>query len=204
VLAKHRHADHIQGIPGVKEKFGCRVVAPEKARAEIPYADLYVGEGDIVEVGSLSAEVWDTPGHCRDHITYWFADEKAVFSGDTLFTLGCGRVMESPYSEMWTSLQRFLALPGDTQVYSGHDYVLSNAKFALAADPDNEDLKRRMARAEQAKRDGTFLIPSTMEAERATNPFLRAGEPALARAVDMPGADAGAVFQALREWKNRF
>ena len=97
-----------------------------------------------------------------------------------------------------------LHVPADAKVYSGHDYVLSNGKFALAVEPENEDLKRRMARAEQAKKDGTFLIPSTIEAERATNPFLRAGEPAVQRSVDMPGGDPGAVFQALREWKNRF
>jgi hydroxyacylglutathione hydrolase len=204
ILVTHRHADHIQGIPEVRKRFPCRLVAPEKARAEVPDADSYVGEGDTVEVGSLMADVWDTPGHCRDHITYWFADAKAVFAGDTLFTLGCGRVSESTYDEMWHSLERLAQLPGDAKVYSGHDYVLSNGRFALAADPENEDLKRRMAKAEHAKVNGTFLIPSTIEAERATNPFLRAGEPALAKAVDKPGAAPNVVFQALREWKNRF
>jgi hydroxyacylglutathione hydrolase len=113
-------------------------------------------------------------------------------------------VMESPYSEMWHSLQRLAALPGEAKVYSGHDYVMSNAKFALAADPDNEVLKRRVAKAEQLAAEGKFLVPSTIEAERATNPFLRAGEPALARSVKLEGAEPGAVFEALREWKNRF
>jgi hydroxyacylglutathione hydrolase len=204
ILVTHRHADHVQGIPGLKARFGCRVVAPRKAAAEVPGADQTAGEGDRVAVGELSAEVWDTPGHCRDHIAYWFAAEKALFAGDTIFTLGCGRVMESTMDEMWGSLERFAALPDDARVYSGHDYVRSNAKFALAADPDNAALKRRAEEAEVAAQQGRFLIPSTMGEEKATNPFLRAGDPALARSVDKAGAPPNEVFAALREWKNRF
>lgn len=204
ILVTHRHGDHIQGIPALKERFRCRVVAPSKARAEVPYADSFVGEGDRVEVGKLSASVWDTPGHCRDHISFVFPEDGAVFAGDTLFTLGCGRVMDSTYGEMWASLERLAALPPETRVYSGHDYVLSNARFALAVDPDNEALKRRAAEAETAKGEGRFLVPSTIREELATNPFLRAGEPALASAVGKAGQPAEAVFQALRERKNRF
>ncbi len=204
ILVTHRHADHVQAVEPLKRRFGCRVVAPAKAKGEVPGADIYVGEGDKVQVGGLSAEVWETPGHCADHIAYWFADERAVFAGDTLFTLGCGRVMESPYEEMWASLTRLAALPDDVRVYSGHDYVISNARFALAADPDNAALKARAAEAERAKAEGRFLVPSTIGEEKATNPFLRAGEPALARAVKREGAAPVAVFQALREWKNRF
>src|SRR4051794_9870749 len=204
ILVTHRHADHVQGVEPMKRRTGARVVAPVKARAEVPGADAYVAEGDRVKVGSLEAEVWDTPGHCRDHIAYWFAADRALFAGDTLFTLGCGRVMESTFDEMWNSLLRMAALPEDTRVYSGHDYVLSNARFALAADPDNAALKARAGEADKAKEQGRFLIPSTIGAEKATNPFLRAGEPALARSVKLEGAEPGAVFQALREWKNRF
>lgn len=204
ILVTHRHSDHIQGIPGVKRRTGCRVVAPAKARAEVPDADEWVGEGDAVQVGRLSAAVWETPGHCRDHISFVFADAGIVFAGDTLFTLGCGRVMESPPSEMWRSLERLAALPATTRVYSGHDYVLSNAKFALAADPDNPDLKRRAEEAQAASREGRFLVPSTIGEELATNPFLRAGEPALALSVDRAGQSPEAVFTALREWKNNF
>ncbi|NNM71109.1 hydroxyacylglutathione hydrolase [Enterovirga aerilata] len=204
ILVTHRHADHVQGIPGLKARFNCRVVAPRKAASEVPGIDQSAGEGDRVAVGDLSAEVWDTPGHCRDHIAYWFSAEKAVFAGDTIFTLGCGRVMESTMDEMWRSLERFAALPDDTRVYSGHDYVLSNAKFALAADPDNAALKSRAEEAKRAAEQGRFLVPSTIGEEKATNPFLRAGEPALARSVDKAGAPPNEVFAALREWKNRF
>ena len=204
ILVTHRHADHVQGIEPLKRRYSVRVTAPEKARAEVPGADAYVGEGDRVTVGSLEAEVWDTPGHCRDHIAYWFAKDRALFAGDTIFTLGCGRVMESSYAQMWTSLTRIAALPDDARLYSGHDYVLANARFALAADPDNAALKARMAEAEQAKAQGRFLVPSSVREEKATNPFLRAGEPTLARSVKLEGAEPVAVFQALREWKNRF
>lgn len=204
ILVTHRHADHVQGIPGLKRQFGCRVVAPQKAAADLPVADAFVREGDTVKVGELAAHVWETPGHCRDHIAYWFAGDRALFAGDTLFTLGCGRVSESTYAEMWHSLERLAALPGEARVYSGHDYVLSNAKFALAADPDNAALKARAQEAERAKAEGRFLVPSTLREEKATNPFLRAGEPALADAVKKPGKSAGEVFQALREWKNGF
>lgn len=204
ILVTHRHADHIQGIPALKARFGCRVVAPVKAQAEVPFADTYVREGDSVIVGELTGHVWETPGHCRDHIAYWFAADRALFAGDTLFTLGCGRVMESSYAEMWHSLQRLAALPDEAKVYSGHDYVLSNAKFALAADPDNAALKARAVEAETAKTEGRFLVPSTIREEKATNPFLRAGEPALAKSVKKSTDDPEAVFTALREWKNDF
>lgn len=204
ILVTHRHADHVGGIEPLKRRFGARVVAPAKSGDEVPGVDLRVEEGDTVSVGELAAHVWETPGHCRDHVAYWFAGARALFAGDTLFTLGCGRVMESSYAEMWASLCRLAALPDEAEVYSGHDYVLSNARFALAADPDNEALRARFAEAEQAAAEERLLIPSTIREEKATNPFLRAAEPALARAVDKEGSPPADVFQALREWKNRF
>jgi hydroxyacylglutathione hydrolase len=204
ILVTHRHADHVQAIGPLKRGTGCRVVAPHKARDQVPLADALVREGDTVHVGELAAHVWETPGHCADHVSYWFSAERALFAGDTLFTLGCGRVLEGSYADLWHSLERLAALPDDVNVYSGHDYVLSNARFALAADPANEALKSRAAAAEAAKAQGRFLIPSRLGAEKATNPFLRAGEPALARAVNREGAPPLEVFQALREWKNRF
>ncbi|HVL72731.1 MAG TPA: hydroxyacylglutathione hydrolase [Beijerinckiaceae bacterium] len=204
ILVTHRHADHVGGIEALKRRFGCRVVAPQKAEGQVPGADVFVGEGDTVAVGDLSAQVWETPGHCIDHVSYWFSADRALFAGDTIFTLGCGRVSESPYEELWRSLARIAALPGEARVYSGHDYVLSNARFALAVEPDNAALKDRAAEAERAKEEGRFLIPSTIAQEKATNPFLRAGEPAVARAVKLEGAAPDQVFKALREWKNRF
>ncbi|KQP11318.1 hydroxyacylglutathione hydrolase [Methylobacterium sp. Leaf99] len=205
ILVTHRHTDHIEGIAEVKRRTGARVTAPAKAGSAVPEVDVAVSEGDVVRVGSLSAAVWETPGHCADHVTYWFEAAGLVFAGDTLFTLGCGRVMEAEPEVLWHSLARFDGLPDDTRVYSGHDYVLSNARFARAAEPDNARLAARMDEAERAKAEGRFLVPTTLGDERATNPFLRAGEPALARAVNLsPGTEAVHVFTALRAWKNKF
>ncbi|MCJ2014485.1 hydroxyacylglutathione hydrolase [Methylobacterium sp. J-076] len=205
ILVTHRHGDHIAGIPEVKAATGARVTAPRKAGGAIPEVDVSVGEGDVVSVGSLSAEVWETPGHCDDHITYWFAQAGIVCAGDTLFTLGCGRVLEGPPETLWRSLQRFAALPDEAMVFSGHDYVLSNGRFALAADPDNAALRARVAEAETAAREGRFLIPSSLGTERRTNPFLRSGAPELARRVDLPaGSTPEQVFVTLRSWKDRF
>jgi len=205
ILVTHRHGDHVAGIAEVKQRTGATVTAPAKAGSAVPEVDRTVAEGDTVSVGSLAGLVWETPGHCRDHVSYVFEGEGLVFAGDTLFTLGCGRVMEAEPETLWRSLERFLALPDAVQVFSGHDYVLANARFARAADPDNAALARRAEEAERAASEGRFLIPSTLGEERATNPFLRSGEPALARAVDLtPGTDPARVFTALREWKNRF
>lgn len=204
ILVTHRHADHVQGIEPLKQRFGARVVAPAMARSEVPAVDVWVAEGETVRVGDLTAEVWETPGHCRDHIVYWFAANGALFAGDTLFTLGCGRVMESTYAQMWSSLSRLASLPDDAEVYCGHDYTLSNARFALAVDPDNAALQGRATEAEAAKAASRLMVPSRLGDEKATNPFLRAGEPALARSVGLEGSLPVAVFQALREWKNRF
>jgi hydroxyacylglutathione hydrolase len=204
ILVTHRHGDHVQGIPELKGETGCRVVAPAKAEGRVPMVDLAVREGDRVSVGNLSAEVWETPGHCADHISYWFAGEEILFCGDTLFTLGCGRVLEGGPADLWASLQRIAGLPDATRIFCGHDYTLSNARFALAADPDNPALQQRAKEAEAARDEGKFLVPTTLAAEKAANPFLRAGEPALARAVDRDGAAPVEVFTALREWKNRF
>ncbi|GEO98002.1 hydroxyacylglutathione hydrolase [Methylobacterium haplocladii] len=205
ILVTHRHGDHVAGIPEVKARTGAKVTAPAKAGNAVPDVDRSIAEGDRVEVGMLEAEVWETPGHCADHVSYIFRNAGVAFAGDTLFTLGCGRVMEAEPETLWHSLERFLVLPDAMKVYSGHDYVLANARFALAADPGNAALQERMAEAERLKAEGGFLIPSTMAAEKATNPFLRAAEPDLARAVKLdPGTDPEKVFTALRAWKNRF
>jgi hydroxyacylglutathione hydrolase len=179
-------------------------VAPAKAREAVPSADLWVSEGDGVRVGTLEARVLETPGHCADHVSYWFEQDHVLFAGDTLFTLGCGRMFEGTYAGFWHSLQRLAALPDTTQVYCGHDYTLSNARFALAADPGNAALMARAKEAERAKADDRFLVPTTVGEEKATNPFLRAGEAAVAKAVHKEGAAPVEVFQSLREWKNTF
>jgi hydroxyacylglutathione hydrolase len=204
IIVTHRHSDHIEGIPALKVKTGARVIAPKKAAAQVPQADELVAEGDKVRIGELSASVLDTPGHCADHISFWFPQENALFAGDTIFTLGCGRVSEATPSVLWSSLQRIAALPNETRIWSGHEYTLSNAKFAISVDGTNEALKARYAKIEKLRAADKFTVPTTLAEEKATNPFLRAGDPKVQKAVGMAGADASAVFAELRERKNRF
>lgn len=201
ILVTHSHADHVQGIPTLVAKTGARVVAPAKASLEgVAQA---VSEGDTVSVGDLVAEVWETPGHCADHVTYHFAGEKLLFPGDVLFPMGCGRVFGEGYDDLWRALERMAALPDDTVAHCGHDYTLANARFALKADPDNAALQARAREAEEKAAAGALYGSTTVGAEKATNPFIRATEPALKASVNLPDAPAAQVFRALREWKNR-
>lgn len=204
ILVTHKHADHIQGIPELKEHYGAKVIGPRAEASQIPTLDVQVGEPDTVEVGSLRARVFDTPGHTAGHICYWFDKEKLLFSADTLFALGCGRPFERPAPVLWESLLKLRKLPDDTVVYCGHEYTLANARFSVTVDPKNAALKARLAQIEKARAANKPTVPFTLGEERATNPFLRADEPSVAEAVGMKGADAAAVFTELRERKNNF
>ncbi|MBV9220683.1 MAG: hydroxyacylglutathione hydrolase [Methylobacteriaceae bacterium] len=205
VLVTHHHGDHVEGIPALKRRFpNARVVAPAKDKARIPGADAYVAEGDDVMVGSYAAKIIATPGHTTGHIVYWFEEEDLLFAGDTLFAMGCGRVLETSMLTMWESLLKLARLPGDCQVYCGHEYTLANARFALTVDPSNDLLRQRAKEVEALRSGGKMTLPTTISLELATNPFLRAGDRQLQAAVGMPGADPGAVFAEIRERKNRF
>ena len=133
LLVTHSHFDHVRAIPAIKARTRCRVIAPFKAAGQVPEVDATVREGDTVVIGELQGHVWETPGHCDDHVAYWFAADRALFCGDTLFTLGCGRVGGGSFADLWHSLERLAALPDEAKVCSGHDYTIANARFALAA-----------------------------------------------------------------------
>lgn len=204
ILITHRHPDHVQGVPALKARYGAKVVAPKLAASEVPDADRLVSEGDSVQVGNLTGTVLDTPGHCNDHITYHFAAARALFCADTLFRMGCGRMFEGDGATFWRSLEKLMALPDDTIVHGGHDYTLSNARFAAAVLPTDAGIVAALADA-QAKADaGHFNAITDLGTEKRLNPFLRAGEAVVAAAAGKPGRPAAEVFGALREWKNRF
>lgn len=204
ILVTHRHKDHVQGIAGLKQRFpAARVVAPAKESREIGGVDLAVGRDDIVAVGNLGAKIIETPGHTIGHIVYWFEDDDLLFAGDTLFAMGCGRVFETAPAVMWESLVGIAGLPEETQVYCGHEYTLANARFALTVDPQNDLLKQRAEDVAALRARGAWTLPTTIALELATNPFLRAEDPAVQAAVGMPGADPADVFAELRERKNR-
>jgi len=205
ILITHHHYDHVQGIAGLKTKFPrARVIGPAKEAAKIGHLDIAVGEDDHVKTGMLEAKVIEVPGHTSGHVAYWFTREDILFAGDTLFAMGCGRGFEEPAAVLYHSLMKLAALPGETQVYCGHEYSLANARFALTVDPSNALLKARAGEVARQREAGEFTLPTTIAIELATNPFLRADDPALQAGLGMAGADPAAVFTELRERKNRF
>jgi hydroxyacylglutathione hydrolase len=204
ILVTHHHGDHTAGIPELKERHGCRVTGPAHEKNPIAGVDATVRDGDIVRVGSLEAQVIETPGHTAGHIAYWFPKEKTAFVGDTLFSIGCGRLFEGSAETMWGSLLKLRALPEDTRVYCGHEYTQSNIRFALTIEPNNDALKRRAAEVNRLRAAGRPTVPSILGEEKQANPFLRADVPEVAAAVGLAGQAAAQVFGELRERKNRF
>ena len=203
ILVTHHHADHTGGIAELKDKHGCRVVAPAGEAARIPMVDETVRENDHVRVGDLEAQVLETPGHTSGHISYVFPADKLAFVGDTLFSIGCGRVIEGTPEMMWSSLLKLRGLPDDTRIYCGHEYTLANIRFARTVEPDNAALVAREKAVEQLVAAHKPTIPSTMGEEKAANPFLRADLPAVAAKVGLAGKPAAQVFAEIRERKNR-
>jgi hydroxyacylglutathione hydrolase len=204
ILVTHHHADHTGGIEALKRKYHCRVVAPAKEAAKIPAVDETVQEGDGIVVGNLAGKVMETPGHTLGHIAYWFPADHLAFVGDTLFSIGCGRVIEGTPEMMWASLKKLRDLPNETEIYCGHEYTAANLKFALSIDAHNPVLEARAAQVQQLIEEGAPTIPVTIGDEKLANPFLRADVPDLAVDVGMAGKPPEQVFAVIREKKNRF
>jgi hydroxyacylglutathione hydrolase len=204
ILVTHHHADHTGGIAEVKARHHCRVVAPRGEAGRIAHVDDAVGEGDTVRVGGLESRVIDTPGHTAGHISYFFPADKLAFVGDTLFSIGCGRVIEGNAEMMWQSLLKLRALPDDTQFYCGHEYTAANIRFAKTVEADNKALAAREQDVARLRAAGKPTIPATIGAEKAANPFLRADLPEVAKAVGLAGSPAWQVFAEIRARKNRF
>ena len=204
ILITHHHGDHVGGVAELKRKFSCRVVAPHDKSTKIANVDLRVGNGDVVKVGNLLARVLETPGHTLDHISYVFDSDKALFAADTLFSIGCGRVFEGTYDQMWDSLLKLRALPDDFKLYCGHEYTASNVKFALTVEPDNAALQARAAEVTRMRADNKPTIPSLLGEEKKANVFLRADLPEVAANVGMAGKPPAEVFGEIRQRKNNF
>jgi hydroxyacylglutathione hydrolase len=215
VWATHHHPDHVGGVGElVRELPGLEVVchASDKDRGRVPHATRAVDAGDVVELGGVRATMVFNPGHTTGGISYWIEAEPAVFTGDTLFAAGCGRMFEGTPPMMHASLSRLADLPPATRVYFGHEYTAANLRFAAAVEPDNADITARTERVAAMRERGEATTPSTIGEERATNPFLRAAVPAVraAAAAQAAGLGKGApandaeVFGILRAWKDGF
>lgn len=204
ILVTHHHADHTAGIPALKEETGCTVIGPNGETERIPGLDTGVCEPEILTLGAIQARVLDTPGHTMGHVSYWLPEVGVAFVGDTLFAMGCGRVLEGSAEMMWASLRKIAALPAETQIYCGHEYTVSNARFGLSVEPENARVSERLAEAEAARAAGRPTLPTRLDAELDTNVFLRADNEAIRARVGLPDAPAWKVFAHLRELKNRF
>jgi hydroxyacylglutathione hydrolase len=202
ILNTHHHNDHTGGNAELKAHYKAIVVGPLADQARIPGIDVALGDDDTLHFGKTTAKVFDVPGHTRGHIAYWFPDSQAVFTGDTLFLMGCGRLFEGTPAQMWNSLSKLKGLPPETRIYCGHEYTQSNARFALSIEPANPVLIARAKRVDALRARHETTIPGSMAEELATNPFLRADRKEMQQAMGTTGDVE--TFAAIRKAKDNF
>ena len=174
ILLTHHHSDHVAAVEPIRARFGGLVLGAEADRHRLPPLDRALREGDTVQLGDAEGRVIDTPGHTLGHISFHFPDGEVLLSGDTLFSLGCGRLLEGTAADMFGSLRKLAALPDATRVLCGHEYTADNARFALSVDPDNAELQARAAEVRRLRAAGLPTLPARLGEEKVANPFLRA------------------------------
>jgi hydroxyacylglutathione hydrolase len=204
IVITHHHWDHVDGVEALRAATGAKVWGAAADAHRLPALDQALAEGDSVTIGGLTGHVIDVSGHTIGHVAYHFPQARAVFTADSLMALGCGRLFEGTADQMWESLSKLAALPPETRVCSGHEYTAGNARFAITIDPDNPALMSRCREVDAARAANRPTVPSTLAEELATNPFLRAADPAIARRLDMAGAEPAAVFARIRSLKDAF
>jgi hydroxyacylglutathione hydrolase len=214
IFTTHHHHDHVGGHLGLKRETGCTIYGPAQEAANIPGIDKTVKEGDRLPFGSFELQVFETPGHTRGGVTYYIPDAVAsaaggktgvAFAGDTLFSIGCGRVIEGTHAQMWASLEKIAALPPSTLIYCGHEYTQSNIRFALSVEPQNQALLARKSEVDALRNEGKATLPTVLANELAANPFLRVNSPEIRQNLGLgPDIPAAKVFETLRLRKDRF
>lgn len=204
LLVTHHHRDHVEANLALKERYGLTIIGPKAESAKIPGIDRGVSDGDVLTIAGQRVEVISTPGHTAGHVVFYLPQAGVAFAGDTLFALGCGRLIEGKPADMFASLQKLVKLPARTQVYCGHEYTLSNARFALTVDPTNSALKERARAVENLRAEALPTLPTTIGEELATNPFLRWHDGAIRRTLGMEKASDVEVFAEVRKRKDIF
>jgi hydroxyacylglutathione hydrolase len=204
ILNTHHHGDHVGGNLELKRATGCAIVAVGRDKERIPGVDVEVAEGDVIRLGQAQAQVLDIPGHTSGHIAYWFAQDDALFCGDALFGMGCGRLFEGHALQMWASLEKIRALPPATRIYCAHEYTQSNGRFALTIDPHNSALAARLRRVDALRAQGAPTVPFLLSEELETNPFLRPDSLTIRRHLKMGKEEDWQVFAEIRRRKDGF
>ena len=204
ILNTHHHFDHIGGNTKLKTKYGSKILGFEKDKKRIPEIDILLKDGQELKIGNLDFRIIFIPGHTLGHIAFYFEKEKVIFTGDTLFSLGCGRVFEGTYEQMFGSLNKIKSLPGDTKIYCGHEYTKSNLGFCLKFNPNNNYLKDKKKVIEEKIREKKPTIPSTVADEIKTNIFLRYDDLDVKNVLNLKNASDLEIFTKLRDLKDNF
>jgi len=204
ILNTHHHADHVDGNLELKKKYNSKILGSDSDKNRIPGIDIFLKENQKQKIGNLEFEVIFIPGHTKGHIAFFFRKEKIAFTGDTLFSLGCGRVFEGTHEEMFNSLNKIKNLPPDTKIYCGHEYTKTNLNFCLTYDPTNKLLKEKQVDILKKLNSNQPTIPSTLGQEIKTNIFLRCNDPEIKHAIGLKDSSELEVFSKLRDLKDTF
>lgn len=198
ILNTHHHPDHAGGNLALKERTGCKILGAKVDAARIPGIDVELADGQEFDFAGHKVQVWETPGHTVGHIVFHFVDDDMAFVGDTLFSLGCGRLFEGGPDQMWSSMQKLLKWPDQTLLYCAHEYTQSNARFAITVEPQNPDLQARVKEVDRLRAEGKWTVPTSLALEKKTNPFLRPDSAALQENLGLVGSSLVDVFAETR------
>lgn len=204
IWVTHHHADHVQGIAELKDMYRCTVIGPRAEADKIPGLDITVAGGETFQLAGRAVKVFDCPGHTAGHIAYHIPEEYSLFAGDTLFAMGCGRVIEGTMEQMFHSVNQFRSLSPSTYVYCGHEYTEANARFALSVDAGNRALHSRAKLVASQRAKGEMTCPTLLGDELKTNPFLRCDNAEIRKLLGLEEASDAEVFAELRTRKNNF
>ncbi|MDE2444950.1 MAG: hydroxyacylglutathione hydrolase [Alphaproteobacteria bacterium] len=204
IFTTHHHADHVQGNLRLKELFGCKIIGPKAEADKIPGIDIQVSGGDKFIWSHREVFVYDCPGHTAGHISFSMPSEFSLFAGDTIFAVGCGRVLEGTFEQMYQSVNQFKTLSPSTYIYCGHEYTEANIRFALTIEPGNKALSDRAHIVAKQRANGEMTCPTTLADELKTNPYLRCNSPEIRNILGMETASDAEVFAEIRTRKNNF